>query len=30
LRIESTLPLEISAIPQEGAGMFSRSTKGLW
>ncbi|KAJ9091431.1 hypothetical protein QFC21_007221 [Naganishia friedmannii] len=30
IKIQSTLPLEISSIPQEGAGMFSRMLKGQW
>lgn len=30
LKIESTLPLIVSPIPQEGAGMFNRSMRGQW
>ncbi|KAJ9115525.1 hypothetical protein QFC22_005286 [Naganishia vaughanmartiniae] len=30
LKIQSTLPLDVSPIPQEGAGMFSRVVKGQW
>ncbi|ORY40903.1 hypothetical protein BCR35DRAFT_327462 [Leucosporidium creatinivorum] len=30
LRVESNLPLEVSLIPPEGAGMFARSARGSW
>ncbi|KAL7417396.1 hypothetical protein BDY24DRAFT_374743 [Mrakia frigida] len=30
LSVESTLPLDLKPIPQEGAGMFSRTIKGVW
>lgn len=30
LNISSTLPLEASLLPQEGAGMFSRIGRGAW
>ncbi|GAA5995569.1 hypothetical protein JCM5350_001980 [Sporobolomyces pararoseus] len=30
LLLRSSLPLQISTIPAEGAGMYSRSTKGAW
>ncbi|KAI5448818.1 cysteine protease, partial [Naganishia albida] len=30
IRLESTVPLEVSIVPQEGAGMFSRVVKGRW
>ncbi|KAJ9097859.1 hypothetical protein QFC19_006651 [Naganishia cerealis] len=30
VKIQSTSPLDISPIPQEGAGMFSRVVKGQW
>lgn len=30
LLVESSLPLSITAIPQEGAGMYHRSMIGSW
>ncbi len=30
LRVESSLPVSVSPLPQEGAGLFSRTGKGAW
>lgn len=30
LKLDSTLPLKITPIPQEGAGMFNRTLSGTW